>query len=114
MNIRQNLAIAAFAAGIGGLIAPPMPFHSLARAEPWAPPPALAQTQDGAGGARDHGIGRTEDGGHTGHGMMSRGGMSARMMGSGCAGMMQSMNDGDGRPNSPWRTHPPAGKSMPN
>jgi hypothetical protein len=38
--------------------------------------------------------------------MMSRGEMSGGMMGGGCAGMMQSMNGGDGRPNTQWRTHP--------
>lgn len=37
---------------------------------------------------------------------------SGGMMGGGCAGMMQSMNGADGRPNSQWRTHPPAGGSL--
>jgi len=34
--------------------------------------------------------------------------VSDGMMGGGCAGMMQSMNGADGRPNSQWRTHSPA------
>jgi hypothetical protein len=114
MSIRQILTMTVLAAGIGALIAPPMPFHSLARAEPWAPPPALAQPQDGAESAPDQGNGRMEGNGHMGYVRMPRGGMSEGMMGGGCAGMMQSMNGGDGRPNSQWRTHPPAGKSMPN
>ncbi|MDQ2803402.1 MAG: hypothetical protein M3Y41_12225 [Pseudomonadota bacterium] len=96
MRIRHSLAVAALAAGIGALIVP-----------------ALAQTQDGAGSAPDQGMGRMEGGGHMGHGMMSRGGMSGGMMGGGCAGMMQSMNGGDGRPNSQWQTHRPDGNPTP-
>ena len=42
-----------------------------------------------------------------GHGMMGGG-----MMSGGCAGMMQSMNGGDGRPNSQWLSHVPAAGSM--
>jgi len=37
--------------------------------------PALAQTQDGAVRAPNQGIGRVDNDGHVGHGMMSRGGM---------------------------------------
>jgi hypothetical protein len=92
MCIRHSLAVAALVAGIGSLIAP-----------------ALAQTQDGSGRAPDRGMDRMDDGGHRGYGMMSRDGMSDGMMGSGCAGMMQSMNGGDGRPNSQWQTHPKGG-----
>lgn len=92
MCIRHSLAVAALAAGIGSLIAP-----------------ALAQTQGGSGRAPDRGMGRMDDGGHMGHGMMSRDGMSDGVMGGGCAGMMQSMNGGDGRPNSQWQTHPKGG-----
>jgi hypothetical protein len=45
--------------------------------------------------------------GHMGHGMMGGDMMSGGMM-PGCAGMMQSMNNGgDGRPNSRWQKHPP-------
>lgn len=43
-----------------------------------------------------------------GHGMMGGG-----MMSGGCAGMMQSMNGGDGRPNSQWQSHAPAAGSVP-
>lgn len=43
-----------------------------------------------------------------GHGMMGGG-----MMSGGCAGMMQSMNGGDGRPNSQWQSHVPAAGSVP-
>jgi hypothetical protein len=52
-----------------------------------------------------------EGSGRTAHGTMSHGGMSRAMMGGGCAGMMQSMNGGDGRPNSQWRAHPPNGSA---
>ena len=41
-----------------------------------------------------------------GHGMMGGGMMASGMMAGGCAGMMQSMNGGDGRPNSQWQTPP--------
>ena len=91
MCIRHSLAVTALAVGIGSLIVP-----------------ALAQ-QGGAGSTPDRGMSRMEDGGHMGHGMMSRDGMSGGMMGGGCAGMMQSMNGGDGRPNSQWQTHPKGG-----
>ena len=42
-----------------------------------------------------------------GHGMMGGG-----MMSGGCAGMMQSMNGDDGRPNSQWQSHAPAAGSI--
>ena len=47
-----------------------------------------------------------------GHGMMGGGMMGGGMMSGGCAGMMQSMNGGDGRPNSQWLSHAPAAGSM--
>lgn len=56
--------------------------------------PSLAQDSGGMGRMPDQGM--TMD-----HGMMGQG-----MMSGGCAGMMQSMAGGDGRPNSQWRTHP--------
>ena len=68
---------AAALAGIGGLILP-----------------ALAQDRSGAGDAPDQGM--------MGGGMMRHGAISG-----GCGGMMQSMNGGDGRPNSQWRAHRP-------
>jgi hypothetical protein len=92
MCIRHSLAVAALVAGIGSLIVP-----------------ALAQTQGGLERAPDHGMDRMDGGGHMGHGMMSGRMMSGGMMGGGCSGMMQSMNGGDGRPNSQWQTHPKAG-----
>lgn len=91
MCIRHSLAVVALAAGIGSLIVP-----------------ALAQ-QGGSERAPDHGMGRMDSGGDMGHGMMSRDGMSGGMMGGDCAGMMQSVNGGDGRPNSQWQTHPKGG-----
>ena len=81
MSIRYALTIVGIAAGIGGLI-----------------PLALAQTRDNTGNTTDQHMGRTE-GSHMGNGMIGG------KMSSGCAGMMQSMNGGDGRPNSQWRTH---------
>lgn len=91
MHIRGSLIVAVLAAGIGGLIVP-----------------ALAQTQGGGAGGPNWGMGRMNGGGRMGHGMMSSGGM----MGGGCAGMMQSMNGGDGRPNSQWHTRP-GGNAIP-
>lgn len=80
MSIRYTLIIVGIAAGIGGVI-----------------PLALAQTRDNTGNAHDQHIDRME-GGHMGNAMMGG------KMSGGCAGMMQSMNGGDGRPNSQWRT----------
>ncbi len=57
--------------------------------------PALAETQSGPQAAPDRSIGM----GHMDHGMMFR-----RMMGGGCAEMMQSMNGGSEQPNSQWRS----------
>ena len=88
MKIRYALAIAGIVVG-GGLVLP-----------------ALAQTRDGATKLPDQSMGGTQGGRSMGHGMMSgHGKMSGSMMSGGCAGMMQSMNGGDGRPNSQWQTH---------
>lgn len=84
MDIRKMVTAAAVAAGIGGLIAP-----------------ALAQTQSGAGNAPNQGM-------HMGHNMTGRGMMDGGMMSGGCSRMMQSMNGGDGRPNSQWRHNSPS------
>ncbi len=89
MRIRDSLVVAVLAAGIGGLIVP-----------------ALAQDPNRVGHMPDQGMGQSEGMGHMGHGMMGG------MMGGGCAGMMQSKNGGDGRPNSQWQTHRP-GNAMP-
>lgn len=101
MSIQHSLVVAALAAVLGGLIVP-----------------ALAQAPGATDGMPDRGMGtgRMEQGmghGMMSHGMMSGGMMSGGMMGGGCAGMMQSMNGGGGRPNSQWRTHPPSGRSLP-
>ncbi len=77
MKIRYALVIAGIVVG-GGLVLP-----------------ALAQTRDGATKLPDQSMGGTQGGRSMGHGMMS----------GGCAGMMQSMNGGDGRPNSQWQAH---------
>ncbi len=87
MTIRKSLALTALAAALGGLIVP-----------------ALAQDAGGMGRSPDQGMG-------TGHGMMSGGMMGSGMTGGGmmsggCASMMQSMNGGDGRPNSQWHHRP--------
>jgi hypothetical protein len=92
MDARHALAAAAFSAMLGGLVLP-----------------ALAQARDRAGDGRDPAVGGTETRSHMGHGMMSGRMMSRGMMGGGCAGMMQSMNGGDGRPNSQWQAHPKGG-----
>ena len=81
MSIRYALTIVGIAAGICGLI-----------------PLALAQTRDNTGNTPDQHMGRME-GSHMGNGMMGG------KMSGGCAGMMQSMNGGDGPPNSQWQTH---------
>lgn len=96
MRFQNPLIVASFVVGFGGLIMP-----------------TLAQTQTGAESTPDQSAGHMDGGSHMGGGMMSRGGMSSGMVGGGCSGMMQSMNGGDGRPNSQWRTSPPNG-SVPN
>lgn len=87
MNIGNKLSIVALAAALGGLIVP-----------------ALAQNDPGrAQGAPDQEMGMS----HMGQGMMRGGMMSHGMMGGGCSEMMQSMNNGGGRPNSQWQKHLP-------
>ena len=94
MHIRHSLMAAALATVLGGLILP-----------------AYAQARDGAGGARDQVMHGMHGRDHMDGRMMSRGEKSGRMMGGGCAGMTQSMNGGEGRPNSQWRAHP-SGSAM--
>jgi hypothetical protein len=99
MRIRHTLIAAALAAILGGLVVP-----------------ALAEAPGGSPSMPGMGMGHTGQGmsgGMMGHGMMSGGTMSGGMMG-GCMGMMQSMNHGNGQPNSQWQKHPPAERSMPN
>jgi hypothetical protein len=91
MKTRPTLIAAALAALLGGLIVPAL-----------AETPRGSQTMPG----QDMGMG------HMGHGM-SGGMMSGGDMG-GCMGMMRSMNNAGGRPNSQWRKHPPTEGSMAN
>jgi hypothetical protein len=87
MSIANKLSVVALTAVVGGLIVP-------------------AFAQNGSGDTRrvpDHAMGM----GHMGQGRMRGGMMSRDMMGGGCAEMMQSMNNGGGRPNSQWPKHPP-------
>lgn len=93
MKTRHTLIAAALVALLGGLIVP-----------------AFADAPGGSPTMPDQGMGRM---GHGSGGMMSGGMMSGSMMG-GCMGMMQSMSNGNGRPNSQWRKHPPTEGSMPN
>lgn len=91
MTIGNKLRIVALAAVVGGLIVP-----------------AFAQNSpDSTQGRPDHGMSM----GHMGQGMMRGGMMSRGMMGGGCSEMMQSMNNGGGRPNSQWQRHPSDGPS---
>jgi hypothetical protein len=80
----------ALAAVLGGLLVPAL-----------AETPGRSQTMP----SQAMGLGRM------GHGMMSGGMMSGNDMG-GCMSMMRSMNNGDGRPNSQWRTRRPAERSV--
>ncbi len=91
MRMRHGLIAAALAAAVGGVVVP-----------------ALAEAHGGAQTMPDQntGMGRTNH--ETLGGMMSGGDMS------GCMGMMRSMNNGGGPPNSQWRKRPPAERSMPN
>jgi hypothetical protein len=96
MKTRRTLIAAALAALFGGLIVP-------ALAETSGATPTMPG-QDLGTGRMGHGM----SGGMMSDGMMSGGDMS------GCMGMMRSMNNGDGRPNSQWQKHPPGDRSMPN
>jgi hypothetical protein len=94
MKTRHTLIAAALAAVLGGLVVP-----------------ALAEAPGGSQmmSNRDMGTGHTGQG--MSGGMMGQGMMSGGMMG-GCMGMMQSMNHGNGRPNSQWQKHAPVDRSM--
>jgi hypothetical protein len=70
--------------------------------------PALAETPGGSQMMPSEDMGM----GPKGHGMTG-GMMSGDMMG-GCMGMIRSMNNGDGRPNSQWHKRGTAERSMPN
>lgn len=94
MPIRYSVTAAAFAAMLGSLALP-----------------ILAQAREHADSARAPIRSEMASRNHMDHGMMSRGDMSGGMM-SDCAGMMQSMNGGGGRPNSQWRSRP-HGSAMP-
>jgi hypothetical protein len=83
MTKRQWLIALAAAAGLGAFF------------------PAMAQTRGDGGTSPDGGM---NDMG-MGNGAMSGRHMGQGMMAGGCAGMMQSMNGGGGRPNSQWQTH---------
>ncbi len=101
MSIQHSLAAAALAAVLSGLILP-----------------ALAQAPGSMNAMPDQGMGTSRMGQDMGRGMMSRsmmsrGMMSGNTMAGGCAGMMQSMGGGDGRPNSQWRSRPPNGRAVP-
>ena len=97
MRIRHTVIAAALAAVLGGLIVP-----------------ALAEVPGGSQAMPGRVIGM----GHMAHGMTSGGMMSGDMMSGGmmggCMGMMQSMNNGNGRPNSQWQKHLPGDRPMPN
>ncbi|WP_159012887.1 hypothetical protein [Acidisoma sp. S159] len=90
MRIGHLMVVGTLVAGIGGMFVP-----------------ARAQTQGDTGSTPDQGMGQMKIGGHMGHGMMSRDGMSNGMMSGGCASMMQSMGGGGRLPNSQWQAHPP-------
>lgn len=101
MGIRQSLTATALAFGIGALIIP-----------------ALARALGGPESMMDQGTGQMGDGRRMAHsmmpgGMMPGGMMGAGMMSGGHAGMMQSMNGGNGRPNSQWRPRPPGDGARP-
>ena len=92
MKLRTQLALSALAILLGAAVLP-----------------ALAQEPGGMTGGSMMDNGNTMPGGMMGGGMMSHGMMSGGMMSGGCAGMMQSMNGGDARPNSQWQSHRPDG-----
>jgi hypothetical protein len=66
--------------------------------------PALAESSGAADGIQSG----SPNMHHPGQGMMSGG-----MMSRGCASMMQSMNNGGGRPNEQWRNRTPEARGMP-
>ena len=94
MTDRNKFNVAAIAAVLGALI-------------------ASAFAQNGASSMQSP----SNDGmtmGYMGEGMMPGDGTMSVSMMAGCTGMMQSMNSGDGRPNSQWQTHRPAERSAEN
>jgi hypothetical protein len=95
MHIVARSTIAAIAALLGALILP---------AVAAAPDRMDSMQSEGRSGMRQG----TMSGHMMGHSMMSGGGM----MTGGRANMMQSMNGGDGRPNSQWHK-PLPGNSAP-
>jgi hypothetical protein len=89
MNFGKKLSIFALAAALGSLIVP-----------------AFAQNGScGSQAAPDQGMSM----GYMGQDMMRGGMMSRSMMDGGCSEMMQSTNNGGGRPNSRWQKHPDNG-----
>jgi hypothetical protein len=82
VSTRHTLIAAALAAVLGALIVP-----------------ALAEAPGGSQTMPAHAMGTGRVGHRMSDGMMSGGDMT------GCMSMMQSMNSGDGRPNSQWQTH---------
>jgi hypothetical protein len=70
--------------------------------------PALAEAPVGSQTMPDHAMGMGRNGDRLSGGMMSGDDMGS------CMSMMQSMNSGDGRPNSQWQTHRPAERSAEN
>jgi len=91
VSTRHTLIAAALAVVLGALIVPAL-----------ADAPGGSQTMPG------HAMGM----GRMGH-RLSGGMMSGDDMG-GCMSMMQSMNSGEGRPNSQWQMHRPAEGSAEN
>lgn len=85
MSIANKLSTIVLAAALGALIVP-----------------ALAQDPKENHAMPDRGMSMD----HMGRGTMRGGMMVGGMMSGGCADMMQSMNNGDGRPNSQWQKHP--------
>lgn len=99
MKTRYTLIAATLAATLGGLVVPALAEVS-----------GGSQTMPGRDMSMGH-AGQGMSGGMIGHGMMSGGTMSGGMTG-GCMGMMQSMNHGNGRPNSQWQQHSPGDRLM--
>jgi hypothetical protein len=82
VSTRHTLIAAALAAVLGALIVP-----------------ALAEAPGGSQMMPGHGMGTGRMADRMSGGMMSGDDVT------GCMSMMQSMNSGDGRPNSQWQTH---------
>ncbi len=91
MRVQDKLSAAALAVLLGGMIVP-----------------AFAQNSGDTRRPPAQGMGQMEGPNRMDQGMTPDSGMSRR-----CAGMMQSMNGGTGRPNSQWHAHPPSGGATP-